>query len=785
MPKSTDDLLNELLVEMRKGGGGRGPSSGGYSGPSAPKDDPYKSVTEGADKFSDKLIGVSSTVKGAWDKVSEDLKGSQGMWQTLSKSGMSFSGDLFALRNSAVGMRLSQEEMADSFSKFASDGILIGFGTDLTRSAEGFAKASKKFFDENSQATDNLRRMGMSTKDINELMALQGVTMRGVFKDEQERNNILAANAEKLGMEMDAMAKLTGKSRAEQAEMMKKQQADMQFEAAIRLKTQGMSQEEAMKFEANARKQLQEAQLLGQGQVFKEVFATGQIMSKDAATQAALNREQAQAATNAAKTSADKTLDAKTREEQTNKYMKELQLAAVNDANNMTKQQMIALGSGTTAVSKTLADSQGSQITMVRNIEAAAADIAKKAGRDIVTPEDRKKAVDQVEKQIALSQKGQDAAGNQVNQTSKALSALDGRLGDTKNAFNDQIIIPLQKSVAPALNSFGDMLKARGSYTGIGLPENTQKQTYYQQLSGDIKEGKTTDKIQSPTQAIGRFTQWTEDFIGWVNNKLPKLEGVQKRSNGSLGATGSMFENFGSGTMVQLHGMESVMRPQDLEKVMQEAHKGIMKATPSTGMLDYASLGANISTTVSAATKGQEQIAKEMLIAGQSISKEGAMQASNMRNAAEVMKSGQASQGDKKDAKTTETKEAKPVSATLPKNNFLLFDPTNAGGLKNKSAEIAATDEVKKKEQESKAQTNVEEMKKGIFANPTTPKPEETKPDTAKPGAVTSKEASLSDVVASLNQLNTKVTQLIDVQKDIGNKQIRATKSNSNDVYAR
>lgn len=759
MAKSTDDLLNELLVEMRKGGGGRG--SGGYTGPAAPKDDPYKSIAEGSDKFADKLINVSSTVKGAWDKVSDDLKGTQGMWQTLSKSGMSFSGDLFALRNSAVGMRLSQEEMADSFSKFASDGILIGFGTDLTRSAEGFSKASKKFFDENSQATDNLRRMGMSTKDINELMALQGVTMRGVFKDEQERNNILAQNAEKLGMEMDAMAKLTGKSRAEQTEMMKKQQADMQFEAAIRLKTQGMSQEEAMKFEANARKQLQEAQLLGQGQVFKEVFATGQIMSKEAATQAALNREQAQAATNAAKTSADRTLDAKTREEQTNKYMKDLQVAAVNDANNTAKLQMRVLGDNASVVSKTLNETAGAQNTMVRNIEAAAADIAKKAGRDFVTPEDRAKAATAVRDQIRMSQEGQNKAGEQVNQTSKALSALDGRLGDTKNAFNDQIIIPLQKSVAPALNSFGDMLKARGSYTGIGLPENKQNQTYYQQLSGDIKEGKTTDKIQSPTQALGRFSQWTEDFIGWVNNKLPKLEGVQKRSNGSLGATGSLFENFGAGTMVQLHGMESVMRPQDLEKVMQEAHKGMLKATPSTGVLDYASLSSNINTTVSAATS------------------------TGLKNAAEVMRSGQASYSDKKDAKTTETKDAKPVSATLPKNNFLLFDPTNAGGLKNKSAEIAATDEVKKKEQEAKAQTNVEEMKKGIFSNPTTPKTEEKKSDAAKPGAVTGKEASLSDVVASLNQLNTKVTQLIDVQKDIGNKQIRATKSNSNDVYAR
>ena len=62
-----------------------------------------------------------------------------------------------------------------------------------------------------------------------------------------------------------------------------------------------------------------------------------------------------------------------------------------------------------------------------------------------------------------------------------------------------------------------------------------------------------------------------------------------------------------------------------------------------------------------------------------------------------------------------------------------------------------------------------------------------TKPKTDKKEDKSStpakKEATLSDVVASLNQLNTKMGQMLAQQADIGNKQVRATKSNSSNLY--
>jgi hypothetical protein len=46
-------------------------------------------------------------------------------------------------------------------------------------------------------------------------------------------------------------------------------------------------------------------------------------------------------------------------------------------------------------------------------------------------------------------------------------------------------------------------------------------------------------------------------------------------------------------------------------------------------------------------------------------------------------------------------------------------------------------------------------------------------------------DASLNDVVASLNQLNSKMGQLLDSHTDIGNKQLRAVQSNNANLFAR
>ena len=71
-------------------------------------------------------------------------------------------------------------------------------------------------------------------------------------------------------------------------------------------------------------------------------------------------------------------------------------------------------------------------------------------------------------------------------------------------------------------------------------------------------------------------------------------------------------------------------------------------------------------------------------------------------------------------------------------------------------------------------------------AAPAAPVPVPAKPAAeTKPIMPARSDASLNDVVAALNQLNSKMGQLLDSHTDIGNKQLRAVQSNNANLFAR
>jgi hypothetical protein len=747
MAKTTDDRLDEL-IRLTASNSGRTTSSSD----SGKKQD----VDIGKDSLKDQVLKTADVFKN----VSQSVTESQAMYHSLSKAGMSFSGDLFAMGNAAVGMRMSTKEMEESFLSFQKDGILKGFGTNLTNSAEGFAKASKSFFDNNSVVADNLRGMGYTTKDLNEVMALQGVTLRGKFKDDQEMASVAAANTAKLGTEMDALSKLTGKSRQDQVEMMKKQQADMQFESAIRLKTQGMNAKDAADFEAKARADLKTATILGQGQVFKEVFATGQIMTKEAAMQSAINREQAEAAKKMAEVAADKTLSASEKEAKSIEYRNQLAAAGAADLNNTAKLQSAALGEAGGALSKANMEQFSKTIDVTRTIEK----VALANNLDLKSKEDMKKATDIAMEEIRKTQEGQrkDAQGEyqQVDASSKALASFQGRLGDAASVMNEKFTQPIQGKVNEALSALAKgAFDATGNLGGI-INQRAQGTTVSQKLASEIDTGaaKGFKDSSGVIQSLGAANKAAHDT---VNETVPKMvEGAKDlaktvkekaqtrtepaghRDQGSLGMTGQIFENFGSGTLMELHGMESVMRPKDLMELSKNQMEGMMKAIPKSGVLDLDKMKKD-AVSFSASNKDSDKVKKDAGLVG----------ASNTI-------------GD--GTKEIDRKSLK----------FDQFGMPVTSGIKYKANEMSA--EVQKKEEEKKKATSAAPA----TAPATTPAaPAEKKPDAPKPAATTSKESSLSDVVASLNQLNSKVSQLIDVQKDVGQRQIKAVKANSKDVY--
>jgi hypothetical protein len=233
---------------------------------------------------------IKEGMKDGADIFINAAKDSGATWQALSKHGANFSNDIIGMNVSAAQSRLSLNDFANVIANNGKQ--MAGLGGSVTRGAEAFSKLSKEFFDSN--AGDDLQQMGYTAKDLNEVLALQASTQRYTMGVEGEAGKRSRDAASALAKEMDAIAKLTGKSKEEQMEAAKKRATDGQIEAKLRLIgiEQGADAEKAAR--ENFQKQFAAAEARGMGQMAKEIFATGTVTSEEAATQYALLGEAAQ-----------------------------------------------------------------------------------------------------------------------------------------------------------------------------------------------------------------------------------------------------------------------------------------------------------------------------------------------------------------------------------------------------------------------------------------------------------------------------------------------------------
>ena len=602
----TDGDIKALGKEIASAiGKGSGPGSGGGGGAdkvSVPKESlsAFDSAMKGAGKAVD-------ATKDAYNKVSPSLKEGLDTWRDLSKAGAGFSNDIVGMTAAAKGSRLPLGEFASVIKDNAAS--LSGFGGNVTRGAEEFSRLSKKMFDDYAPNTDQLIQMGIANKDLNELLMIQSVSTRAKMKDGDEKDRKLIENAMALGTEMDLMAKLTGKSREAQMEQQRKNQQDMAFEAAIRRKTIGMSADDAMEFEKNARNQLRDAQMRGQEAVFKDVFATGNIVSKEAAMQAAVNQEQAAATTKQAQVSADKAMEAKERERQANAAGLEGRRAFDKDMQNDTKLMYASLGENGGAVGKAVRDSMTSQIEYQRNFEATS---TKMFGENAKLTEDQKvqvqKRMDEEAKAAAAGKKGD---GTQGDASTKALVNLGARAGDVESAFMNKIVKPLNEKVNPAFDKLAEgalgATKKGATETRVNAAERELDEgakgkttTALNKLAGANEAiGDTTNKLVGvnnppkpiPKKALGGPVEEGEPYIvgdgGEEEIFVPKTAGeiIPKSMLGPKGL-GSRSEN--------MEGAYKSMQSMDPAKMFAD-----LKAKTAGGGINFNEISKDISTTVS------------------------------------------------------------------------------------------------------------------------------------------------------------------------------------------
>jgi hypothetical protein len=567
--------------------------------------DPFAGVTGPMTKLGNAIGGLYDYVNGG-EKV----------FQTLSNTGNAFNNDIVGMRIAAANSRMSFEEFAAVQTKGSKD--FAGLAGNVAKGGMAFTEFSKTFFD--SGLTENLRQMGYTSKDLNEVLAMQ-IGFQKSTTDTSVAGQIRTSQAAaELATEMDLIAKQTGKSRKEQEATLEKAKVDGQMEAKFRLIgiQQGAEAEKAAR--EGMAKQLLQAEAMGTGQLFKEMFATGTVRSQEAAMQMGLLGDAARGTAESAKALARGNMEASQASMETAKIG--------NMANQRNESLMIVATSGTGAAAD----------VMKKNIESndtayqGAVKTAKAMG---VAFEDVTKVLGGQRKAIQDEQQARHGA-------TEALITIANRTADARAAFANTAVKPLNSGTDPgSLNQ--QLRSAAGQYQQGVRATDTPAQIAAQHAqmainnvtrnNGPAAAGTRQNMEQQAAPVMTPFVNAADKVAGGAVEGLTNVAGkaltfvndaikvyqtnVPTRDEGTLGKTGQPFEP--QDFIGKIAKGEMVLTPEQAQKFMMGAKTdGIASAVQEMaktmpgqkGMpnLDLSAMAKNIKIDTSSMPKPEDMM---------------------------------------------------------------------------------------------------------------------------------------------------------------------------------
>ncbi len=485
-------------------------------------------------------------------------------FQNLSKSGAGFSNDLISMTKAAFNSRLNLAEFSDVIKTNAAN--LAGLGGNVTRGAEAFQRLSKEFFD--SGASDTLRDLGYTSKDLNEILAIQVGSQKSSYKDTEEGRRRSIQAASDLAKEMDAVAKLTGKSREEQMDEMKRRKVDGQVEAKFRLIAQEKGEDVARKVRAAYEEQRIAAAKRGDEELFKQQFATNTYLTKSAGTNAAILGDQARALEEAAAALGSGDIET-ARQKQA-----EADAAALKNANDRTILTLSTFGAAAGPAGEASQKFVENTDTMYHSVKK----VAEANGLLLNTQQDYAKALKMALDDIKAAQSG---LRRDIGADGKPTGPYKDVSGVTRGVVTAQQGMQDAKSAAAtaaaaatseSLNKLGTLAdQYRQSKPILQMEQSALKGLEAGEVSDTTPSGKRKSDAQIreekgglPGQAAQILKDVTDITVTGVTNLFIDGKKVEGRQEGSAGMTGKILEDFGQGTLMMLHGKEGVVTEDQL-----------------------------------------------------------------------------------------------------------------------------------------------------------------------------------------------------------------------------
>ena len=530
------------------------------------------------------------------------LEAQTAQYQSLTKSGVHFNGNLAQLTLSSTAAGLSVKEMAKLVG--SNSEALAGFGASAEDGLQQFLKNLTVMRTDGNKYGMQLRNLGMTHEEIGEAMIeVQRMDMMSGRKRGAGDATIQEATA-KYAKDLDLLAKLTGKN----ADELKKSQAAMARQGDFKAMQLGMSQDMSNAIMMAG----SQADSSGYGDLFKDMMIRG-FPSKDQAALAGTmgNTMRVMTQMHAATKAGDhKKLEA---------LKKDLIVAGMMD--KMKNKELAQLG-GTTKVTAALAD------VMAKTSDFEMAMMAKlSAKKGQVTSAQYAQAEAEVKAAIAKTKQEQADQGGEATKTTpvpKDRAVLDGVLRGqeamikgavaaqsemTEKLYNEALGPMMQtikndstlmstatKEAAAGLSAIAKLLPTGTSVTdgenatpadgSDMIAKLTQFQTKTDTSSGDSAEAsrlkteitsagddearlvfiRLANKLLNiPTPTVGPTTN-PNPVPGVVNSHARGTPGIDNAVSG-LTSFASITKDFGKESLALLHGNELVMTKAQAEQL--------------------------------------------------------------------------------------------------------------------------------------------------------------------------------------------------------------------------